>query len=226
MRTFYSSYPWVPGCFSSDDLSTCIAALAKVILYGMELYIPSTVVPIGSKSQPWFDTSCKRAVFNKCKAYEIWAEALVTKVKATKRKYNWTSRYFKWQIAKAIISPKSARSLRATCPEHISFGHSQRRRLVTLARLRFCHYAQEMTSWSIRRKRKPISLVASNSTLDCLGTTPPTIPRCQGSMLEVNFSQKTVRQALSSLNIQNSSGPDGISPLVLHSSTPDLVHRC
>ena len=62
------------------------------------------LLPIGGKSQPWFDTSCKLAACSKREAYQIWAEALVTKdpeVKTSKRKYNRASRFFKRQIARA-----------------------------------------------------------------------------------------------------------------------------
>ena len=45
----------------------------------ISLYIPSTVVQIGGKSQPWFDTSCKLAASSKRETYQIWAKALVTK---------------------------------------------------------------------------------------------------------------------------------------------------
>ena len=48
------------------------------------------------------------------------------------------------------------------------------------------------------------------------------IPRCQSSMLEIKFSQKAAMRALSSLDIHKSSGPHGISPLVLSSCAPEL----
>ena len=41
-----------PICLSYDDPSTCVIAVSDVVLQGMELYIPSTVVPIGGKSHP------------------------------------------------------------------------------------------------------------------------------------------------------------------------------
>ena len=116
MHTFYSSYPCGRVCLSSDDPSTCAAAVADVVLQGMKLYIPSTEMPIGGKSQPWFDMSCKLAASSKRKAYQIWAEALVTKdpeVKTSKRKYNRASRFFKRKIARAKSEhiAKMARSL-------------------------------------------------------------------------------------------------------------------
>lgn len=89
MRTFYPSYPWRPDCFSTDNPSIYAAAVAVVVLQGMELFNPSTVMPIGGKSRPWFYTPCKVAVLSKREACQIWAEALVTKhpkVKALKSK--------------------------------------------------------------------------------------------------------------------------------------------
>ena len=100
MYTFHASYLWGPVCFSSDDPRTCTATVADVVLQGMELFIPSTVVLIGHgrrKSRRCFDTPCKLAALSKREAYQIWAEVLVTKdpkVKTLKRKYN-RARYFK-----------------------------------------------------------------------------------------------------------------------------------
>ena len=45
----------------------------------MKVCISRTVVPIGGKTQPWFAMSYKVAVFSKREAYQIWAEAIVTK---------------------------------------------------------------------------------------------------------------------------------------------------
>ena len=59
------------SCFSSDDLNTCAAVITNVVLQGMKLYIPNTVVPIGGKAQFYFDTSCKLPAFSKRDAYQI-----------------------------------------------------------------------------------------------------------------------------------------------------------
>ena len=70
--------PRRPVCFrlSSDYPNTCAASVAYVVQQGKELCIPSTVVPIGSKSQPWFDTCCKLATSGNSEARQIWVEAL------------------------------------------------------------------------------------------------------------------------------------------------------
>ncbi|CAH2041149.1 unnamed protein product, partial [Iphiclides podalirius] len=67
------------------------------------------------------------------------------------------------------------------------------------------------------------SLFASNSTLDDRGKLPPTIPRCDATMPEVQFRQSAVRRALFSLDIHKSSGPDGIPPIVLKTCAPELA---
>ncbi|CAG5011737.1 unnamed protein product [Parnassius apollo] len=61
MRSFFASYPWGRVCFSLDDPNVVADSVADVALQGMELFIPSSVVPIRGKSQPWFGLSCKIA---------------------------------------------------------------------------------------------------------------------------------------------------------------------
>ncbi|CAK1604136.1 unnamed protein product [Parnassius mnemosyne] len=70
----------------------------------MELFIPSSVVPIGGRSQPWFGRSCKTALRSKQECYQAWAVASVTRdvnTSTLKKKYNFASRSFKRVIAKA-----------------------------------------------------------------------------------------------------------------------------
>ena len=50
VRTFYLSFPCEPVYSSFDD--ACAAAVADAVMQSIELYIPTTVVPIGGKSQP------------------------------------------------------------------------------------------------------------------------------------------------------------------------------
>ena len=140
-------------------------------------------MPIGSSSE----------------TYQIWTEALVIKnpkVKASKRKYNRTSRFFKWQIARArsehiakigkkLESYPSLSVLGALLPP-LRTGNDT-----------LIHTAEEK-SYLLG------ALFASNSTLDDQATT-----KLNHSMLKIKFNQKAVRGALPSLDIHKSSGPYG-----------------
>ncbi|VVD05636.1 unnamed protein product [Leptidea sinapis] len=189
----------------------CAVAVADVILHCMDIFIPSSV--------PWFDASVKAASDCKKQAYRTWVAALGTKdpnCKVLKRKYNRASRFLSgkspqlssyptgtrkfWLLSKAVLDNYNQPSMP---PLHMRNG--------TLA-----HTAKEKADLLC-------TLFASNSTLDDNGKTPPTIPRCQSSMPEVQFRQKTVRRALFSLDVRKSCGPDGISPIVLRTCAPELT---
>ncbi|VVC88102.1 unnamed protein product [Leptidea sinapis] len=71
MRCFFASYPWRQICFSLGDPDAAADAVADVVLQVMELFIPSSSVPIGCRSQPWFDRSCKMASRRKQECYQI-----------------------------------------------------------------------------------------------------------------------------------------------------------
>ncbi|CAK1581125.1 unnamed protein product [Parnassius mnemosyne] len=104
MRSFFVSYLWERVCFSPDDPRPVADSVTDVVLQGMELLIPSSVVPIGGRSQPWFGRSCKTALRSKQECYQAWAAASETRdfnTSMIKKKYNFASRSFKRVIAKA-----------------------------------------------------------------------------------------------------------------------------
>ncbi|XP_050677490.1 uncharacterized protein LOC126974115 [Leptidea sinapis] len=231
MRSFFASYPWGRVCFPSDDPSACAVAVADMILQGMDITIPSSVVPIGGRSQPWFDASVKAASDCKKRALRTWVAALGSKdpnCKVLKRKYNRASRFFKRQIARA----KSKHVVKIG--EQLSSYPTGTRKFWSLSKAALgnfnqpsmppLHMRNDTVAHTAKEKADLLcTLFASNTTLDDNGKTPPTIPRCQSSMPEVQFRQKTGRRALFSLDVRKSSGPDGISPIVLRTCAPELT---
>ncbi|CAK1600021.1 unnamed protein product [Parnassius mnemosyne] len=213
MRSFFASYPWGRVCFSPDDPSAVADSVTDVLLQGMELFIPSSVVPIGGRSQPWFGRSCKTALRSKQECYQAWAAASVTRDVNTsilKKKYNFASRSFKRVIAKA----KSEHIGRIG--EKLVRLPSGTRAFWSLAKAvqgNFCKpslpslYRRDDSLVHDAKEKADLlgSLFASNSTVDDGGNTPPTIPRCECSMPDVQFSQRSVHRALLSLDILGSS---------------------
>ncbi|XP_045500113.1 uncharacterized protein LOC123697614 [Colias croceus] len=185
MRTFFSSYPWGRVCFSAEDPSTCADSVADVILQGMELFIPNSVVPIGGKSQPWFGHSCKTASRRKRDCYQAWANALVSSdpdARTLKRELNSASRSFKRAIARA----KSEHI--AKLGEKLARLPSGTRAFWALAKAvqgNFCRPSlpslrmeNDLLAHTAKEKADLLSsLFAANSTLDDMGKAPPTIPR-------------------------------------------------
>lgn len=231
MRTFFSSYPWGQVCFSLEDSNTIADSVADVVLQGMELFVPSSVVPVGGKSQPWFALPCKMASRRKQETFQAWAIAMAAKdpkAKDLKKEYNFASRSLKRAVAKA----KSEHIGRIG--ERLARLPSGTRAFWSLAKAvqgNFCvpsfpplRREGDVLAHDAKEKAELLgSLFASNSTLDDREKPPPTIPRCGSSMLEVQFTQKSVRKALFSLDVHKSCGPDGISPIVLKNCAPELA---
>ncbi|CAG5059769.1 unnamed protein product [Parnassius apollo] len=96
-----------------------------------------------------------------------------------------------WSLAKAVQGNFCQPSVPSMHREDDSLGHTAKEKADLLG-----------------------SFFASNSSLDSEGSTPPANPRCECSMPEVQFTQRSVRKALLSLNIRKSSGPDGIPSTV------------
>lgn len=231
LRTFFSSYPWGRVCFSLEDPTAIAVSVADVVLQGMELFIPNSVVPIGGKSQPWFLNICKEASRLKQEKYQAWVNAVVTKdpkVNLTKKEYNFASRSFK----RAVSMAKAEHIGRIG--ERLARLPSGTRAFWSLAKAvegNFCQPSfpplrreDDLLAHDAKEKAELLGILfASNSTLDDEEKQPPNIPRCQSAMADIKFSQKTVRKALCSLDIHKSSGPDGIPPVVLKTCAPELA---
>lgn len=231
LREFYASYPWRQLCFSSDDVEICANAVADTILQGMESFIPSSVVRVGGKSQPWFDRSCREASNLKHAAFEAWAAVRDSKDTASlelKKRFNAVSR-----SCKKIIAAAKFRHTRGIGEKLISHPSGSRAfwSLAKAAQGNFCRTSlpslrkpDGSLAHSAKEKADLLgSLFASNSTLDDGGKTPPTIPVCEYTMPEIRITQCSVRRALGSLDVSKSSGPDGISALVLRTCAPELT---
>ncbi|XP_045492437.1 uncharacterized protein LOC123691896 [Colias croceus] len=101
MREFFSSYPWKQVCFAHDP-SAYADSVADVVLQGMELFIPSSVVPIGGKSQPWYGHLCKEAFRQKQDCFRNWADAFLKQdpnASALKKQYNFACRQYKRKMS-------------------------------------------------------------------------------------------------------------------------------
>ncbi|XP_013143050.1 PREDICTED: uncharacterized protein LOC106106938 [Papilio polytes] len=231
MRTFFASYPWGQVCFNLDGPDAVADSIADVVLQGMELFVPSSVVPIGGKTRPWFGHSCKSALRYKRECYRAWAVASAAGDETTRelrKKYNLASRSFKRVIARA----KSEHV--ASIGEKLVRLPSGTRAFWSLAKAvqgNFCRPSlpslrREDDSLAHTAKEKAdllASLFAANSTLDDRGKSPPKIPGGGTSMSNIQFIQRSVRKALRSLDVNKSSGPDGIPPIVLKTCAPELA---
>ncbi|CAK1585789.1 unnamed protein product [Parnassius mnemosyne] len=220
MWSFFASYSWGRVCFSPEDPSVVADSVADVVLQGMELFIPPSVVPIGGRSQAWFGRSCKIASRYKQECYRAWADASTSRDVNTselKKKYNSTSRSFKSVIAKARsehIGRIGEKLVRLPSGKHAFWF------LAKAVQGNFCqpslpslHREDDSLAHAAKEKADLLSsLFAFNSTLDDGGNIPLTIPRCECSMPDVRFTQRSVRKALFSLDVSKSSGPDGVTP--------------
>ncbi|VVC96103.1 unnamed protein product [Leptidea sinapis] len=81
----FASCPWGKVCLPPDDSSACAVAVADIILQVMDIFIPSSAVPIGGRSQPWFYASVKAASSMGSRDPNC---------KVLKKKYNRATRFF------------------------------------------------------------------------------------------------------------------------------------
>ncbi|CAH1642075.1 unnamed protein product [Spodoptera littoralis] len=231
MRSFFASYPWRRVCFLQDDPNAAANSVADVVLQGMELFVPSSLVPVGGRYRPWFDASTRKASRRKRGAYQAWVDAAVARdvnTSALKKEYNFASKSYK----RAIAGAKSQHIGRIG--ERLERLPSGTRSFWSLAKAiegNFCrpsfpplHMGEDSLAHNARDKAQLLAKIfASNSTLDDGGHEPPVVPWCGRYMPDVRFHQRTVRLALLSLDVHKSSGPDGIPPIVLKMCAPELA---
>ncbi|XP_013175252.1 PREDICTED: uncharacterized protein LOC106123457 [Papilio xuthus] len=210
MRSFFASYPWERVCFSLDDPDAVADSVADVVLQGMDLFIPSSVVPIGGSSRPWFGRSCKLAARYKQDCYRAWAEASAARDVNTsqlKKKYNSASRSFKRVIAKAKSEHVASIGERLV---HLPSGTRAFWSLAKAVQGNFCkpslpslRRGDDSMAHTAKEKADLLgSLFAANSTLDDKGNSPPIVPRGETSMSESDLKcsgSRLSKQVLSNL---------------------------
>ena len=64
---------------------------------------------------------------------------------------------------------------------------------------------------------------ADSSTLPASNLSPPTLPTSTAQMSQFNFCPRKVRRVLNSLDINKTTGPDGIPAIVLKKCAPELA---
>ncbi|XP_062528539.1 uncharacterized protein LOC134200191 [Bombyx mori] len=209
LREFYASYPWGRFCFSSADPDVCADRLKDVVLQGMELFIPSSEVPVGGRSRPWYNNASRDAAHLKRSAYVAWDDARRRRdpnISEERRKYNAASRSYKKVIARA----KSEHVARIG--ERLKSYPSGSRAFWSLAKAaegNFCRSSlpplrksDDSLAHSAKEKADLlVKLFASNSTVDDGGATPPNILRCDSSLPEICFTQCAVRRELRLLDV-------------------------
>ena len=231
MREFFASFPWKQFCFSSRNPDTCADCVTDVVHMGMELFIPNAKIPVGGRSRPWYNATCRATAHQKQSAYMAWNRARRCRdpcVAEERRKFNAASRANK----KAIAEAKAEHVARIG--ERLGRHPSGSRAFWSLAKAaqgNFCQTSlpplrksDDTLAHSAKEKADLlVHLFASNSTLDDGGATPPTIPRCDSSLPEIRITQRAVRRELNLLDVHKSSGPDGIPAVVLKTCAPELT---
>ena len=70
LRSFFFDFPWSASCFSSRDTSVVADSVSRVVMAGMESFIPHSTK--STTSAKWFDRSCSAAVEERERAYWTW----------------------------------------------------------------------------------------------------------------------------------------------------------
>lgn len=230
MRHFFASYPWQQVCFSSENPSSCADAVSDVKRQAMEYFIPYSDVPVGGSTNPWFSADCVQAEQRKHSAFLAWVNARDRKAPdliSKKRAFNHAAKSYKKALKKA----------RFDCITHIgtklSAQPSGSRAFWSLAKSVEANFCRPKLPPLVRldgilahtAKEKAglfASLFAHNSRLDTSSATPPTLPHCDSSMPEVRIRNKEVLRVLCRLDVNKTSGPDGLPANVLKACAPEL----
>ena len=91
-------------CEFEKEICTVVCLFCTKII---QIKNKKTLSPSQSYNFSFYPSTCAAAIADVVRerdAHQIWVEAMATKdpkVKASKRKYNRASRYFKWQIVRA-----------------------------------------------------------------------------------------------------------------------------
>ena len=230
MRSFFASYPW-EVCFSPEDPDSNADSVTDVLLQGMELFIPYSAVPVGGKSKPWFERFCKTVLHRKQESFRAWAAATASQDPNSyrlKKEHNHASRSYKraLAVAKSEHIGRIGKRLMRYPSGSRAFWSLAKAVEGNFCRPSFPPLRREDDSLAQTAKEKADllgSLFASNSNIEDHEMSPPTFARCEYTMPEIRFTQKSVRRALLSLDINKSSGPDGIPPIVLKTCAPELA---
>ena len=227
LRQYYADFPWNDYCFRSRDPSLCAERISEVIVSGMEAFIPHTF-SIPNARQPWFNSTCSRAVNDREAAHRRYrrnpsAENHALYISArnhaksvlqlTKNSFihrkcqnlcnSNSSRDF-WHLANNIYNNFSSSSFPPMCLPDGTTAISS----VSKAEL-FAH------------------AFSTNSTLDDSGHVPPSPPPSDYVLPSIKILRNDVFHALSGLDPRKAYGPDGIPPIVLkncaHVLAPCLV---
>lgn len=211
---FYSGYNW-SSC-ENEDIDVYTANITNVIQLGMDLFIPTKVMPDAETSAPWFNLPCYTAYSKKQAAYRKWKSkpcaATQSAFKAArnnvKKVIRQAKRDFQARLQEKINSNKLTPRQFWSVFRNLSGGSKPS--MPTLSA------GGQTVSSPLDKAELLNSMFSANSTLDAGNKLPPKLaPRTTHSLRHVNFHHRTTYKILSKLDVGKAEGADCIPTVVL-----------
>lgn len=222
LNNFFNNFNW-KLCFLNKNINAAAKMVEEMILLGMRSFIPNKWISIKPKDNSWFNATCKKAVRSKEEAFK------------------------KWRLVKNAHTELLRKQARNSCKAILKrqkFLYEQRLRTKVLE----CHKGSK-SFWSfVKRVKNQTScsiptlfkddqifthsvdkanllarLFAANSSLPESSQPLPEIDNVSCVMPKIHFRTRAVKRVLANLNINKSSGPDGISAHVLKKCASTLA---
>jgi hypothetical protein len=219
---FFSDYNWT-SC-ENDDVDVYATNITTVIQLGMDLFIPTKVMPTTETSAPWFNLPCFTAYSKKQAAYRKWkskpSAATQSAFKAARNNLKKVIRQAKKDFQTRLQGKINSNQL---TPRHFwsmyrNLSGVSKPSIPTLS-------AEGQASESPLEKAELLnSLFSANSTLDAGSKVPPKLtPRTNHSLHHVNFHLRTTYKILKKLDMNKAEGADCIPTVVLKKCSFELA---
>ena len=214
LRDFFASYNWT-SC-ENEDVDVHAENITSTILLGIDLFVPTKIIPCKQNSAPWFNLPCltayskKQAAFRKYKSKPSISSHASFKAarNVLKRTIRQAKKEFQKRLQKKIDG--SALSSRQFWSLYRSLSGSSKSSVPILS------YEEQDFSTPFAKAELLNSIFSANSTLETHGAVPPNLPsrtshtlkhisistivlllKCLGSLMSARLQAMVVFQQLS-----------------------------
>jgi len=218
-NAFLNSFDWSLNSYDKN-VNTATNVITNTILLGMKLFIPSSVKSVSrnKKKSSWMNVICRKAINDKDEAFKNYR---TNRSEESRKIYNTvrnkcktivkTQRFLHDQKLK-----KKILDLPANDRSFWSFAKSVKNNFCDSS---YPPLISENTDTLLSDSQEKADLFAKlfskNATLSSSNLSPPQIPSVHHEMPKLYFRTRAVHKILLNLDVNKSTGPDGIPAVVL-----------
>lgn len=224
LNSFFKSIHW-HRFFYEGDLNQATALITAVLLRGMELFIPSSMVKRKMATKSWFNNECRVAIRQRNAAYR-----------------NLGTNPSRLVIDEFVVLRNNCKRVITNAKNQHDLKMKQRLLRTRQGSKAFWSFVKAVSNNFVKSSTPPLhgpdgnpvidskakanllaALFAKNSTIDESNMAPPTLPSANSAMKTVYFRRRVVLRVLQALDVNKSAGPDGIPPIVLRNCALSLA---